>query len=187
MKKEEIIERINKLRKLADQGVGGEKFNAQARIEEIMQKYGITDSDLEKEELKFYYYAYKNSYEDQLFRQICAVVNRSREAGIIRRDIPKRDQRILKQAFGFVPTCRVECTKAEIIEIESMFDVYKASFEAQLDTFLYAFIMKNNLLVDADPDCKSTLEERQRAFMASQMAAGIDKVQYHRAIGYGKS
>lgn len=182
MKKEEIIERINKLQKLADQGVCGEKINAQARIKEIMQKYGITDEDLEKEDLKDYYYANKNKYEDHLMVQICAIVNRSRKVGILIRDIPKKDQRILKQAFGFVPTCHMECTKAEIIEIESMFDFYKASFELQIDTFLYAFLMKNNLLVDAGPDEKPTLEDKQKGFMAMMMAEGINKAQYHKAI-----
>lgn len=183
MTKEDIIERINKLQKLADQGVCGEKINAQARIKEIMQKYGITDEDLEKEDLKDYYYANKNKYEDHLMMQICAIVNRSRKVGILIRDIPKKDQRILKQAFGFVPTFHVKCTKAEIIEIESMFDIYKRSFEEQLDTFLYAFLMKNNLLVDADPDEKPTAEQSQQAFMAMMMAEGISKAQYHEAIG----
>lgn len=47
--KEELLEKIKKIKALADQGVGGEKTTAQAMLERLMQERGITEADLEVE------------------------------------------------------------------------------------------------------------------------------------------
>lgn len=56
MTKQEIIERIKKVKRLAESGVEGEKENAQSMVDELMNQYGITESDLEDEKEEVYTY-----------------------------------------------------------------------------------------------------------------------------------
>ena len=41
------VELVKKLRALAENGCGGEKINAQKKLDELMAKYGITDDELD--------------------------------------------------------------------------------------------------------------------------------------------
>lgn len=76
MKKEQIIEKIKKLQKLAESGVDGEKENAARRVQEIMEKYSITDADIEEEKEETFTYFIEGSYCWELLRQIAFLERR---------------------------------------------------------------------------------------------------------------
>ena len=40
---------LNKLKTLAERGIGGEKETAQRKLEELMRKYGVEEADLSDE------------------------------------------------------------------------------------------------------------------------------------------
>lgn len=73
MTKEEIIEKLKKLRRLADGGVDGEKDNAQRRIEELMSKYGITEDDFIEDKVDVFTYYIDGIFCWDLFKQIAGV------------------------------------------------------------------------------------------------------------------
>lgn len=65
---ENIIEKLRKIKKLADKGVSGESENAKLLLKQLMQKYGINDFQIEDNEpQKDYMFHVKNQLEESLF------------------------------------------------------------------------------------------------------------------------
>lgn len=54
MTKQQIIDRIMKVKALADRGVAGERIAAQQLLETLMKKYKIDEADLNIEKKDFY-------------------------------------------------------------------------------------------------------------------------------------
>ena len=59
MTREEILDRLRKMKQLADRGVGGERENAERLLAEIAAQYGINLADLEEEKLEDFYVTLK--------------------------------------------------------------------------------------------------------------------------------
>lgn len=49
MPSQKIVDRLNKLLKLAEQGVGGEKTTAQKMLDKMLIKHGLSISDISDE------------------------------------------------------------------------------------------------------------------------------------------
>ena len=49
---------LKKLKALADRGEGGERENAAALLEKLMQKYGISEEELNREREQDYFFSY---------------------------------------------------------------------------------------------------------------------------------
>lgn len=65
---ENIIEKLRKIKKLADKGINGESENAKLLLKQLMQKYGINDFQIEENEpKKDYKFHVKNQLEERLF------------------------------------------------------------------------------------------------------------------------
>ena len=45
--REELLKRLERVKALAERGVGGEKENAEALLKRLMAKYGISEDDIE--------------------------------------------------------------------------------------------------------------------------------------------
>ena len=71
--KEKIIERLNKLRKMREQGEDGERTNAAALIEEIMRRHGISEQDLEEEKDEPFWLQVPDRMHYKLFIQMMAL------------------------------------------------------------------------------------------------------------------
>lgn len=69
-RKEELLEKIKKIKALADRGVGGEKTTAQATLERLMQEHGITEADLEVERVETVFFPYHDELERRILIQI---------------------------------------------------------------------------------------------------------------------
>lgn len=61
---------LNKLKALAERGVGGEKETAQRKLQELMEKYEIDENDLSDDKKEKYQFKYKNEFEKKLIKQI---------------------------------------------------------------------------------------------------------------------
>ena len=61
---------LNKLKTLAERGIGGEKETAQRKLKELMKKYGVEEIDLSDEKKENFEFKYKNKFEKQLILQI---------------------------------------------------------------------------------------------------------------------
>ena len=53
--RERLLEKLAAVKALADRGVGGEKTAAEQRLRYLMEKHGITESDLEDSAAKLYW------------------------------------------------------------------------------------------------------------------------------------
>ena len=159
-----------KLKALAENGVGGEKYNAERQLKKLMVKHGFTLEDIEGEKKDYHYF--KVSRDGiRLFGQVAATV--------IGKGYDMLKDRTRK---GFVV---IETTVSDAIEIESKFDFYFKAYKKELDAFYLAFITANNLFPkDGDTIDASELsaEEIARIKKAQKMAAGMEAQSYLKRL-----
>lgn len=125
------IELLQKIKALAEQGVGGEKETAQIILQELMKKYGVTDEDLEQDETELTWFRFRDNIEEKLLAQIIYMVTNKIPYGC------KRERRVKKLG--------IECTVVEKMEIELNYEFYKKAMVEELKIFFSAFINKNGL------------------------------------------
>ncbi|MCD0160318.1 hypothetical protein IHN63_03255 [Deinococcus sp. 6YEL10] len=70
----DVQERLQKLKALADGGIGGEKRAAQAQYDRILSEFGLTDQDVNPQETRYETYAIRNQHEETLLIQLWAMV-----------------------------------------------------------------------------------------------------------------
>lgn len=68
--REELLQRLERVKALAERGVGGEKENAEALLNRLMAKYGISEEDIEDTAERDYFIRYHNFWERKLIVQI---------------------------------------------------------------------------------------------------------------------
>ena len=127
---DKIIELAQKIKALADRGIGGEKLNAQQQLERIMKKYKLTIEDIEGDKKEFA--AFKVNREScSLFDQVVSTV-----LGVdfeLYTDKRKRNCTIL-----LVTAC-------EAVQIRIEWEFYSKLYAQELELFYDAFILKNRL------------------------------------------
>ena len=134
--REELLKRLERVKALAERGVGGEKENAEALLKRLMEKYEISDEDIEDTSTRTYFIRYQTQWERKLLHQIAYMHLGS------------------GHSFGCVGTYTnrsrkkvgVECTPAQYIEIEADYEFFRTAMEEEMSIFYTAFISKNNLL-----------------------------------------
>ncbi|MCK9348867.1 MAG: DUF2786 domain-containing protein [Sphaerochaeta sp.] len=130
--KKAIIDRINKVRNLANRGIGGEQDNAQTIVEELMAKYQITEAELNYElsqEFRWFRFSTRFPLSKRLLAQVIFSVVGGRS--------------VYKE--GKSTKLGVDCTIAEAIEIEAKYHFYKTIIKEEMDVFFLAFANKHNL------------------------------------------
>ena len=174
MNKKELL---RKLRSLAEQGVGGEKLNAQKKLEEMLKKYNISDKELDEETVELYHFKVRGERERLLIAQIMyKVCNRKDNIFTFRRDLTGRK---LSSELG------CECTASQRIEIELLFDFYKRLYNREEKFFFSTFIQKHRLfgeLKDGEEPESVTDEERLKMeFLMEGMSneTPVRQIQYH--------
>jgi len=165
MSEDKYIALANKLKELANRGVGGEKTNAQAALDRLMKKYNISPEDLESEDVGLYWM--KVGSGDQLatlFQQVASTV--------IGLTPTYSDKKYKKGKLG------IKCTQSQAIEVEAKFGFYKSLYQKELDVFVVGFITANELfplngnIISYDD---MTPEEREQRERASALAGNIKK------------
>lgn len=131
------IDLLRKLRALAESGCDGEKINAQKKFDELMAKYGITDDELEDEEVQDWFFKIHGDRERRLLAQIVYKVLNEKGAC----------HAVGNRVTGRVIRTKVACfaTKAQKIEIEMLFDFYKRLYKKEEEFFFDTFIQKHSL------------------------------------------
>lgn len=189
MSKDKIIDRIMKVKALVDRGIDGERAAAEKLLKELMDKYGITEADIDSEKVD--YHLLKTGSEQmfiQLFSQIFHLRFGKHEHFADIRKMPKKDKRILSEAGLGDKDADVafQCTYAEFIETKTVFDLYKADFLKQFEVFQYAYFDKNDLLIPRDDEMPAiTDEEIKKTLQAARMSIGIEKKEIHKMIEQG--
>lgn len=185
MTKEEIIEKLKKLRRLADDGVDGEKDNARRRVEELMAKYGITEDDLADEKENIYTYYIDGIFCWDLMKQIACVMNNDFKIMYLPLVKLPRDVRatIKHYADGKKHNVVMTCTATMFIELTSKYEVLFNGLKKQADAFFYAFLDANDLLLRRSKNTPEPTEEEMEMYKrASRMSLGIDKVNVFKQL-----
>lgn len=153
------LERLKKLRALALGGVGGEKEQAQAILDKLMKKYDISFDDLDEDILNNYEFEYHGKEQESLLRQTIYKVTNSKSSMWGLRYT--HSGRKCKTQLGG------QCTAAQKVEIDFLFDFYKRLWEKERKALLSAFIQKHRIfgeLKDGEEPTELSDEETEKIF-----------------------
>lgn len=167
----DIHERLKKLRALAMQGVGGEQAQAQAMLDKLTQKYGVSMEDLEEDKLDKYEFTFKNETEEKLLTQISYKVTNRTDNFFLHKD--KRHNRYKEW---------IECTEAQKVEIDFLFEFYRELWEQECAAFLFAFIQKHRLYGERKEGEGNSKEfsKEELTKMIAMMGVMQDKIPLHQ-------
>ena len=131
---------LKKIRALAERGVGGEADNAEEILRRLMEKYGVSEDELDEEESRRHDFEYHGKEQEKLLRQVVYKVT----GGYAYNLVYRASGRKVKTRLG------ADCTAAEKVEIEFLFDFYTRLWERERDAFLSAFIQKHRIFTIRD-------------------------------------
>lgn len=160
------LELLQKVRNLAQQGVGGEAENAQKLLDKLMSKYEITEADLDSEEVTTHDFWFTGKYERKLLLQVVHKVTGSLTYYKYTNTLTGRSRR---NKIG------VNLTESQFIEVSFLFDFYKELYYEELYYFQKAFIAKHRIYNEDPstyPDDSST-EDLKESSRISQMMRGL--------------
>ena len=135
---------LKKVRALAEHGVGGEAENAEKLLARMMKKYGISEEELDEETRVRHDFTYHGGEEKKILRQVVYKVT----GGYAYELVYTASGRKVRTQLG------ADCTPAEKVEIEYLFDFYKRLWEKEKDAFLAAYIQKHRIFAiraDVEP------------------------------------
>ena len=124
---------LKKIRALAEHGVGGEAENAEKLLARMMKKYGISEAELDEETRVRHDFTYHGGEEKKILKQVVYKVT----GGYTYELVYTASGRKVRTQLG------ADCTPAEKVEIEYLFDFYKRLWEKEKDAFLAAYIQKH--------------------------------------------
>lgn len=131
---------LKKIRALAERGVGGEADNAEEILRRLMEKYGVSEDELNEEERRRHDFEYHGKEQEKLLRQVVFKVT----GGYAYNLVYNATGRKVKTKLG------ADCTAAEKVEIELLFDFYTRLWERERAAFLSAFIQKHRIFAIRD-------------------------------------
>ena len=183
MTREEILDRLRKMKQLADRGVGGERENAERLLAEIAAQYGINLADLEEEKLEDFYVTLKEVRKRKMLSQLCALKRQElKQEGVTLENYRMKMWNCNEPNLYAVSNC----TKAEWLELMAKLEVLYRDYKRQLEDFYYAFLMANNLLLEPSDDTKAPSEEEMRKYSRiTRMSRGIEKSQLNKQLTFG--
>lgn len=166
----ETRKRLEKLYALAKRGVGGEKVNAEVKLEAALRKLGLSLQDLfdeqQRERRTFYL---KDKWERRVLIQVIAKV-----VG----DVPfYRTVASSKHRYA-------ELTDLEYAEVSLLFDIYKKALQEEIEHTFVAFIHRNDLFGERDPDedegdCSMSPEEIEKLCLRM---SSMDRVKVRKQL-----
>lgn len=160
---------LQKIKALADRGVGGESSNAEAMLLKLMQKYGLSQDDLEESKRVRTNFHYSKPFEDRL---LCQVIY------MVLGDVP-----VYRYTNSRAKVYRVDCTAAERIEIQAAFDFYRHHLAEGLAKYYRAFVQKEDIFYPEPSENVPTHEmDEEEIFIAS----AITKHNRYKAIEAGE-
>lgn len=140
---------LNKLKALAERGVGGEKETAQRKLQELMEKYEIDENDLSDDKKEKYQFKYKNEFEKKLIKQIAYRT--------FKKEWSER-MYTYSRGRGKRSIMLIECTKAEEIQLRIEYEFYKDLWKEEAE-FLFNVFIQKHWIFDPEGSCKKIIIE----------------------------
>ena len=161
---EKKVELMKKLQRLAERGVGGEKEGAQKKLQQLMKKYDIEESDLSDDKLEDHEWKYHNDFELRLLKQtIYKVLGKDG----LNQMYHYRSGKGKKTIQG------VQCTKAQAIQIGIEYEFYCETWKEEHDFFFKCFVQKHKIfptkeemIIRPQDDVEMSDEDAMRMQMA---------------------
>jgi len=166
-------ELLMKIKALAEQGVEGERENATELLDSLMKKYNIAESDLSDNTVNDFDFTFSGQEQKSILTQIIYKVTGNPKTFGYKYNVSGR-------------SCRTklgcECTEAQSIEINFLFDFYKELWERERKALLHAYIQKHRLFSETPPDgATQEMSDDEYAKMC-QLMAGMDSVTPRKQI-----
>lgn len=169
---------LNQLCKLIQDNTAtpGEKAAAEAAKARIMEKYDLTEADIEQATDTWQDFRFKNRYEERLLTQITFhVVEAPKFYDTFRNNRKVRN------------LTRIRARQDELIKIEFLYEFYRAVFEREIDKLYEAFIYKHDLYpIKVPENAKSPERTKEEIAKIAMMANGLDDKTPHLQITDGK-
>ena len=168
MANSEIMDKLLKIKELSERGYKGEATQAKQILSKMLEKYGLTLSDLEKEFIEEYSISYRSYFEKQLLVQIISVF-----------DLKCYSIRSKRAVF-------IETTPLNYAEILNMFSFHKKRWKAEANLFLEAYVSKHRLYPPTDSvefigeEQELTRAEKYRRYRIANMSEGLDPERYKK-------
>lgn len=163
-----IKDKLRKILKLANEGVtAGERAAADAQLHRLLNRYGLTTDDLLVQERTAWVGEFEHAWERTLLLQIVGLVTNTRDV-VFR----SRNNQLV-----------FELTPVEASEIGFLFAEHRRELATQLDDFLAAYIMRNDLTVKIEDDGseENYSEETLLTMLRRQkLARSLDPAQLNR-------
>lgn len=141
---------LNKLKALAERGVGGEKETAQRKLQELMEKYEIDENDLSDDKKEKYQFKYKNEFEKKLIKQIAYRT--------FKKEWSER-MYTYSRGRGKRSIMLIECTKAEEIQLRIEYEFYKDLWKEEAEACKTAGVSQAGQLTKMMNDFIQKVEE----------------------------
>ncbi|CAM1374377.1 Protein of unknown function [Tenacibaculum litopenaei] len=170
-----LKEKLSKLYELAKRGVDGEKINAELMLNKMLEKHGLTISDIDTETPKERYYPYTTTMSNTLIRQI------------IYRVTERTDIYSIRSYKEIV----VKATDYEHIQILEQIDFHLENFNKERKQFLKdftdAYVQKHRLFKETtEEDLKNrkplTTEEKQAIWRMSAIKETLSNKTYTKKL-----
>ena len=162
---------LKKIRALAERGVGGEADNAEEILRRLMEKYGVSEDELDEEERRRHDFEYHGKEQETLLRQVVYKVTGGYAYNLVYRASGRR----VKTRLG------ADCTAAEKVEIEFLFDFYTRLWERERAAFLSAFIQKHRIFAIRD-DIEPQEVSREELLKMQALMLGMSDESTVRAL-----
>ena len=190
MTKENIINKINKIKALAEQGEGGEKISAESLLNSLMQKYGITEEDLYDEKEQVYFLKISGYKCRDLFRQVAIIycnIDRMTYFGNDAQDrCAKKIRKITDHSRPRGSNMVVMCTPSKYIELKYAYDIFQKSFDQHVEGLFYGFLDTNNLLAPYDPDNPKSDMDDETIDIAARMGLAVKRTEINKTLPQNK-
>jgi len=192
--KERIIERLNKLKKMRENGEEGERTNAAALIEDIMRRHGIKENELENDGETMFWVHVESPLHKNLFLQLLGLVSGERRMRV--RYLPELSEDVEKQMRTDLGNVIPATDKYNLVgwaktsdfaETIARYNMYKDDFNKNIDQFYYAYLYKNDLLVDPEEgESENYDREKMESVLNSiRMAQNIRRAEVLRQLEKG--
>lgn len=132
------LELAKKLKALADRGIGGEQYNAKKALDELMEKYHISEEDLNDNIESKQDFVIMAEHINLFVRVVTSIIGNR-----ITKETSQR--RFGKNLWEMEIKITLLVTKMEFLEISAQYNFYKALWKEEVENLDIAFAIKHSL------------------------------------------
>lgn len=172
------LDLLKKLRSLASSSNPHEAKSAEEKLNALLKKYNIDESEINEDEIKDHIYYFKNRYERRLLNQVIYSVMGKKFTSTV--FVPSKSK-------GKNIRCWVRCTESQALEIQVKYDFYIELLYEDIDFMITAFINKHNIFPPNKDDQLPTDDDEEfdlnRSLRLGNMMNGLQDKSFIHRIG----